>query len=177
MKSCERYPDLAGEFVVSVAGPNVESLIAGKGAGAAQYSQKNYATVTNVDIGGGSANSATFRTGNLIGAAAMNYGGRILEVENSTGRVRHIAEPARHILNDIGLNLQVGDSPSLDDLRRFHGPHGRYDRGTDRRHIVAAGAKNLSHAADRCFGQRLGADVFGWDWTLLLQPNSDQFGQ
>src|SRR5512143_2452135 len=110
---------LAGEFVVSVAGPNVESLIAGKGAGAADYSQKNYATVTNVDIGGGSANSATFRTGNLIGAAAMNYGGRILEVENSTGRVRHIAEPAKHILNDIGLNLQVGDSPSLDDLRRF----------------------------------------------------------
>lgn len=110
---------LAGEFVVSVAGPNVESLIAGKGAGAADYSQKNYATVTNVDIGGGSANSATFRSGNLIGAAAMNYGGRILEVENSTGRVRHIAEPAKHILNDIGLKLEIGDSPSLEELRRF----------------------------------------------------------
>jgi ethanolamine utilization protein EutA len=110
---------LAGEFVVSVAGPNVESLIAGKGAGAADYSQKNYATVTNIDIGGGSANSATFRTGNLIGAAAMNYGGRILEIENATGRVRHIAEPAKHILNDIGLNLNVGDIPSLEDLRRF----------------------------------------------------------
>jgi ethanolamine utilization protein EutA len=110
---------LAGEFVVSVAGPNVESLIAGKGAGAAEYSQRNYATVTNVDIGGGSANSATFRSGNMIGAAAMNYGGRILEIEHSTGRVRHIAEPARHILDDIGLNLAVGDSPSLEDLRRF----------------------------------------------------------
>jgi len=110
---------LAGEFVVSVAGPNVESLIAGKGAGAADYSQKNYATVTNVDIGGGSANSATFRSGNLIGAAAMNYGGRILEVENSTGRIRHIAEPAKHILADIGKDMNVGDSPSLEDLRRF----------------------------------------------------------
>ena len=110
---------LAGEFVVSVAGPNVESLIAGKGAGAAEYSQKNYATVTNVDIGGGSANSATFRTGNLIGAAAMNYGGRILEIENSTGRVRQIADPALHILDDIGLRLLIGDSPSLEDLRRF----------------------------------------------------------
>lgn len=110
---------LAGEFVVSVAGPNVESLIAGKGAGAAQYSQENYATVTNVDIGGGSANSATFRAGNLIGAAAMNYGGRILEIENLTGRIRHIAEPAKNILDDIGLNLNVGDSASLEDLRRF----------------------------------------------------------
>jgi ethanolamine utilization protein EutA len=110
---------LAGEFVVSVAGPNVESLIAGKGAGAAQYSQTNYAIVTNLDIGGGSANSATFQSGNLIGAAAMNYGGRILEIENATGLVRHIAEPAKHILNDIGLNLNVGDTPSLDALRRF----------------------------------------------------------
>src|SRR5512138_870751 len=110
---------LAGEFVVSVAGPNVESLIAGKGAGAAQYSQTNYATVTNVDIGGGSANSATFQSGNLVGAAAMNYGGRILEVEHESGRVRHIAEPAKHILADIGLRLSVGDSPSLEDLRRF----------------------------------------------------------
>ncbi|HXD09268.1 MAG TPA: ethanolamine ammonia-lyase reactivating factor EutA, partial [Anaerolineales bacterium] len=89
---------LAGEFVVSVAGPNVESLIAGKGAGAADYSQKNYATVTNIDIGGGSANSATFRAGNLVGAAAMNYGGRILEIEHASGRVRHIAEPAKNIL-------------------------------------------------------------------------------
>ncbi|HSB00234.1 MAG TPA: ethanolamine ammonia-lyase reactivating factor EutA [Anaerolineales bacterium] len=110
---------LAGDFVVSVAGPNVESLIAGRGAGAAQYSQTNYATVTNVDIGGGSANSATFQSGNLIGAAAMNYGGRILEVEHGSGKIRHLAEPAKHILADIGLNLNVGDSPSLEDLRRF----------------------------------------------------------
>jgi ethanolamine utilization protein EutA len=110
---------LAGEFVVSVAGPNVESLIAGKGAGAAEYSQRNYATVTNVDIGGGSANSATFQSGNLVGAAAMNYGGRILELDHTSGRIRHIAEPAKHILDDIGLRLAIGDSPSLDDLRRF----------------------------------------------------------
>ncbi len=112
---------LAGEFVVSVAGPNVESLIAGKGAGAAQYSQTNFATVTNVDIGGGSANSAIFQSGNLVGAAAMNYGGRILEIENASGRVRHIADPAKHILDDIGLKLDAsrGDSPSLENLRRF----------------------------------------------------------
>ena len=55
----------------------------------------------------------------MIGAAAMNYGGRILEIENSTGRVRHIAGPAKHILSDIGLRLEIGDSPSLEDLCRF----------------------------------------------------------
>jgi len=94
-------------------------LIAAKGAGAAQYSQTNFATVTNVDIGGGSANSATFSSGELIGAAAMNYGGRILEIEHATGKVRHIAEPAKHILDDVGLRLETGDLPSLEELRRF----------------------------------------------------------
>jgi ethanolamine utilization protein EutA len=80
--------------VVSVAGPNVESLISGRGAGAAHYSQVHYTTVTNVDIGGGSANSAIFKSGAFVAAAAMNYGGRILELEPESGRVRHIAAPA-----------------------------------------------------------------------------------
>jgi ethanolamine utilization protein EutA len=110
---------LAGEFVVSVAGPNLESLIAGRGAGAAHYSQTHFATVTNVDIGGGSANSATFKSGACVAAAAMNYGGRLLVIEQSTGQIRHIAGPARHILADCGLTLEVGQTPALADLRRF----------------------------------------------------------
>jgi len=110
---------LAGEFIVSVAGPNVESLIAGRGSGAAQYSQSHYTTVTNVDIGGGSANSAIFRSGNLLGAAAMNYGGRIMIVEHVTGQIQHIAEPAKQILADCGLDLKIGDTPSIEDLRVF----------------------------------------------------------
>jgi len=110
---------LAGEFVVSVAGPHVESLIAGRGAGAAQYSQSRYTTVTNVDIGGGSANSVTFRSGNFLAAAAMNYGGRLLEIDHATGRLSHIAEPAKYILSDCGLQLEIGVTPSLAQLRRF----------------------------------------------------------
>jgi ethanolamine utilization protein EutA len=110
---------LAGEFVVTVAGPHVESLIAGRGSGAAHYSQTHSHTVTNVDIGGGSANSATFRSGALIAAAAMNYGGRIIEIEHGSGRVRHVAEPARYILADCGLRLEIGDVPPLSLLRQF----------------------------------------------------------
>lgn len=110
---------LAGEFVVTVAGPHVESLIAGRGSGAAQYSQSHYAAVTNVDIGGGSANSAVFKSGALVAAAAMNYGGRIVEIEHSTGRVRHLAEPARHVLADCKLRLEIGDLPTLSQLRQF----------------------------------------------------------
>lgn len=110
---------LAGDFVVSVAGPNVESLISGRGAGAAHYAQMHYTTVTNVDIGGGSANSAIFKSGAFVAAAAMNYGGRILELEPASGRVRHIADPAAAILADCNLSVVVGDTVTLDQLRRF----------------------------------------------------------
>jgi ethanolamine utilization protein EutA len=110
---------LAGEFVVSVAGPHLESLIAGRGAGAAAYSQTHFATVTNVDIGGGSANTAVFRAGAFVAAAAMNYGGRILEVDPATARVRHIAEPARLILAECGLHLRSDAPVTLVELRRF----------------------------------------------------------
>jgi len=110
---------LAGEFVVSVAGPHVESLISGRGAGAAQYSQTHFTTVTNVDIGGGSANSVIFRSGSVLASAAMNFGGRIIEIEHATGRIRYLADPALHILADCGLRLALGDKPSLGDLRQF----------------------------------------------------------
>ncbi len=110
---------LAGDFIVSVAGPNLESLISGRGSGAAQFSREHYTTVTNLDIGGGSANCAVFRSGNLLGGAAMNFGGRILTIDHNSGRVLHIAQPARYILQDCQLRLEPGDVPSLVDLRGF----------------------------------------------------------
>lgn len=110
---------LAGDFIVSVAGPQQESLISGRGSGAAQYSREHYQMVTNLDIGGGSANCAVFKGGNLIGGATMNFGGRILTIDHTSGRVLHIAQAARYILQDCQLNLQTGDTPALADLRRF----------------------------------------------------------
>lgn len=110
---------LAGDFIVSVAGPRLESMISGKGSGAAQYSRSHFATVSNVDIGGGSVNCAVFRSGNLLGSAAMNFGGRILLIDHTNGKLLHIAQPARYILQDLKLSLNVGDAPTLNELRRF----------------------------------------------------------
>ena len=117
--SLKALSGMAGDFIVSIAGPNVESLISGRGSGAAQYSQSHYATVTNVDIGGGSANSAVFRSGNLLSGAAMNFGGRILVIDHQTSRIQHIAEPAKKILADCRINIKTGDTPSMEDLRKF----------------------------------------------------------
>lgn len=150
---------LAGEFVVTVAGPHLESLIAGRGSGAAQHSQQHFSRVTNVDIGGGSANSALFHAGNLLAAAAMNFGGRILEVERASGRVRRVAEPARHILADLGLSLEAGQAANLALLRRF----------TDR---MADLTVELIEAGRSPLAQKLyltsPAAVSGWGTVLML---------
>ena len=107
---------LAGDFVVTVAGPNVEGMIAGRGSGAASWSRQRFTTVTNVDIGGGSANSAVFRLGRLQSSAAMSYGGRVIELDGAA--VRSVNGPGQAILASAGLRLAPGDRPALSDLRR-----------------------------------------------------------
>ena len=108
--------DLAGDFVVTVAGPNVEGMIAGRGSGAANYSRQHFTTVTNIDIGGGSANSATFRQGSQVASAAMNYGGRVIELKD--GVITAITRAGGWICEAAGVSLKVGDRPTLSDLRR-----------------------------------------------------------
>jgi ethanolamine utilization protein EutA len=113
----EAVSALAGDFVVTVAGPHLESMISGKGSGAEAYSREHFTTVTNVDIGGGSANSAVFRQGKMIAAAAMNYGGRVLEMDPASGQIRNISAPGRILMEHLGLPLAVGSTPSLAQLR------------------------------------------------------------
>lgn len=109
----------AGEFVVTVAGPRLEAQMAGRGSGAAVYSREHYARVTNVDIGGGTANSAVFELGNTLAAAAMNIGGRIIEIDHNTMQIRHIADPALKIIQHHNLPIAVGREAELGPLREF----------------------------------------------------------
>ncbi len=46
----ERLSGFAGEFVVSTAGPDLESIIAGKGSGAFQYSIDHDCTAVNLEL-------------------------------------------------------------------------------------------------------------------------------
>ncbi|MFN7036635.1 MAG: ethanolamine ammonia-lyase reactivating factor EutA [Bellilinea sp.] len=110
---------LAGEFVVTVAGPNVESLIAGRGSGAAAYSAENYTTVTNVDIGGGTSNAAVFRGGEHLSSSALAVGGRQIVIEKTSGIVQHIAPPGQWIVKALGLPIFVGKRVDLDVLQPF----------------------------------------------------------
>lgn len=111
--------DLAGDFVVTVAGPHIESQIAGRGSGAAEWSARHYATVVNVDIGGGSANAALFRNGRHLASAATMVGGRQAVVDPVSGTLVHLKHAGRELVRAAGLPLAVGRPVSLADLRRL----------------------------------------------------------
>lgn len=73
--------DFAGEFVVATAGPDLESVLAAKGAGAVEFSAQSGKTVLHMDIGGGTSNLALIRDGRIAGTGCLNVGGRLLKFD------------------------------------------------------------------------------------------------
>ncbi|MCL3859798.1 ethanolamine ammonia-lyase reactivating factor EutA [Actinotalea sp. K2] len=110
---------LAGDFVVTVAGPNLEAQIAGRGSGAAAWSAQRYTTVVNVDIGGGSSNAAVFRSGTHVASAAIMVGGRQAVLDRSSGILTHLAPSGKAIVAELGIDLQEGRRATLGPLRQL----------------------------------------------------------
>ncbi len=108
----------AGDFVVTIAGPNAEAQIAGRGSGVARWSAEHYEQVTTVDAGGGTSNAAVFKVGRHLGSSALAVGGRQVEMDGS-GRIHRIAPPGRSILEHAGISLAEGQTASLPELQRF----------------------------------------------------------
>ena len=73
--------ELAGEFVVATAGPHLESVLAAKGAGAVDYSEKTGKTVLHMDIGGGTSNLALIKEGQILRTGCLNVGGRLVKFD------------------------------------------------------------------------------------------------
>ena len=78
----EAMADLAGDFVVAAAGPDLESVLAAKGAGAVEHSEKTGQTVLHMDIGGGTSNLALIRRGEIAATGCLNVGGRLIKLQN-----------------------------------------------------------------------------------------------
>jgi len=76
----EALSDLAGEFVVATAGPDLESVLAAKGAGAVELSERTGKTVLHMDIGGGTSNLALIREGKVVQTGCLNVGGRLVKL-------------------------------------------------------------------------------------------------
>ena len=98
--------EVAGDFVVATAGPDLESVLAAKGAGAVEYSQKTGKTVLHMDIGGGTSNLALMEKGRIVATGCMNVGGRLLKFEDG-GKVSYVSPVLRGL-----TDLQVGAYPA-----------------------------------------------------------------
>ena len=79
----EALSEYAGDFVVATAGPDLESVLAAKGAGAVEYSRETGKTVLHMDIGGGTSNLALIRDGRILQTGCLNVGGRLVKFSDS----------------------------------------------------------------------------------------------
>ena len=100
--------DFAGDFVVSAAGPDMESLIAGKGSGAWQYSMDHHCRVVNLDIGGGTTNVVLFEDGETLARGCLDIGGRLICM-NPRGIITKVSPAAAVMAQAAGVSVSVGD--------------------------------------------------------------------
>ena len=102
--------DFAGNFVVATAGPDLESVLAAKGAGAVAYSQKTGKTVLHMDIGGGTSNLALIQDGKIIRTGCLNVGGRLVKLDKAG-----IATYVSPVLAKIS-KIKTGEAPTMEQL-------------------------------------------------------------
>ena len=113
----EMLSTFAGDFVVATAGPDLESIIAGKGAGAAQHSDAKNITIANLDIGGGTTNIAVYTVGEVVDTTCLDIGGRLIKFENGGTEVTYISEKWAEMTKRMGMPINVGDTltrPQID---------------------------------------------------------------
>jgi ethanolamine utilization protein EutA len=108
----------AGKFVAATAGPNFESVIAARGSGATDRSQDYNKTILSCDIGGGSSNIAISKNGEIISTSCISVGAILLGV-NSEGKIWRIDEPARKVMDHIGLKYGIGDQIPKEDIEKI----------------------------------------------------------
>ncbi len=88
----------AGDFAVATAGPDLESILAAKGAGAVARSEKTGKTVLHMDIGGGTCNMALIENGKIKATGCLNVGGRL--IKHTKGKITYVS-PAIRGLTDL----------------------------------------------------------------------------
>ncbi|MDR2257770.1 MAG: ethanolamine ammonia-lyase reactivating factor EutA [Treponema sp.] len=113
----EHLSGLAGDFVVSTAGPDLEAVIAGQGSGAAEWSRKNSRRAVNLDVGGGTTNIAVFENGEAVAASSLDIGGRLVRIAG--GKIRSLSQAAAAAAAWKGMALAAGDEADEKILSRL----------------------------------------------------------
>ena len=106
----------AGDFVVATAGPDLESIISAKGAGAHTYSKEHSTSVVNMDIGGGTSNLALFTRGELKETGCFDIGGRLVKLDPITHIISYISPKIQTIIQNKRLDLAIGKEATAKNL-------------------------------------------------------------
>lgn len=109
---------MAGDFVVATAGPDLESIIAGKGCGAYSFSEDKNTSIVNFDIGGGTTNIVIFNRGEVEDTTCLDIGGRLIKFDDK-GNVYYVFKKMYDIAEDVGVNIQIGKTLSEFDIRKL----------------------------------------------------------
>lgn len=114
----KKLSSFAGDFVVSTAGPDLESVIAGKGSGAQSYSEDNACVTVNLDIGGGTTNIVVFDCGKVVGKGCLDIGGRLLKLEKDYS-VTYVSPTVRKISDKLSLGIEEGRATSEEAINKL----------------------------------------------------------
>lgn len=109
---------MAGDFVVATAGPDLESIIAGKGCGAYSFSEDKNTSIVNFDIGGGTTNIVIFNKGEVEDTTCLDIGGRLIKFDEN-GKVYYAFKKMFDIAEDVDVNLQLGQKLTENDIRKI----------------------------------------------------------
>lgn len=108
----------AGDFVVATAGPDLESIIAGKGAGTYSYSESQHTTAVNLDIGGGTTNLVVFNDGDIEDTACFDIGGRLIKVDTNE-IICYISPKVKEIIKRESLDIHLNEKINLKELDKL----------------------------------------------------------
>jgi ethanolamine utilization protein EutA len=110
---------LAGDFVVATAGSDLESILAGRGAGTAQMSKNTPGkALANLDIGGGTSNLAVFLDGSPLDTSCLDIGGRQIMV-GKDGRYGRVSPKLAQLGHYLGLKFIEGQKADLNHLEKL----------------------------------------------------------
>ena len=109
--------DFAGDFVVATAGPDLESILAARGAGIDEYAKEHHKKILHFDIGGGTSNLALYDSGTPVATGCLDVGGRLVKIERE--RVTYVSPALERLGAAVpGVPIpRVGDRAEESSLR------------------------------------------------------------
>ncbi len=108
----------AGDFVVAVAGPDLEAIFAAQGAGTLAFSKNTTKKLININIGGGTSNYAVIQNGIILDTFALNIGGRLIRI-NAEGQIEYISPKIQSLISQLDLPLEQNYKVNLEDLQQL----------------------------------------------------------